>query len=79
MLVPSSDYNRKGTRASALRFDLMARILLHDEHEHESWHLTAVLPTCTVLPCTDKTSRRYACETNPDNLLVPICLRPEHD
>jgi hypothetical protein len=48
MLVPSSDYNRKGTRASALRFDLMARILLHDEHEHESWHLTAVLPTCTV-------------------------------
>ena len=27
---------------------LMARILLHDDHEHGSWHLTAVLPTCTV-------------------------------
>jgi len=51
---------------TAPRFDLMARILLHDEHEYGSWYLTTVLPTCTVTALrTDKTSRRYACETTP--------------
>ena len=74
MLVPSSDYDRKGTRASALRFDLMARILLHDDYEHGSWHLTAVLPELAPYYPPNKTLRRYACETNLDNLLVPIRL-----
>ena len=35
---------------TALRFDLMARILLLHEHEHGSWYLTTVLPTCTYCP-----------------------------
>ena len=46
----------------------MARILLHDEHEHEhgSWHLTAVLPELAPYrSASDKTLRRCACETNP--------------
>ena len=74
MLVPSSDYDRKGTRVSALRFNLMARILLYDDYEHGSWYLTTVLPELAPYCLPNKTSRRYACETNLDNLLVPIRL-----
>jgi hypothetical protein len=53
---------------TALRFDLIASILLlyEYEHEHGSWHLTAVLPELApYCSATDKTSRRYACDTNP--------------
>ncbi|OCK94233.1 uncharacterized protein K441DRAFT_660555, partial [Cenococcum geophilum 1.58] len=56
----------------------MARILLHDEHEHGSWYLTTVLPTCTHCPTyrqdlapirlrndPNNPSCRYAYETTP--------------
>ena len=52
----------------------MARILLHDDYEHGSWHLTAVLPTRTLLPCTRQDLALLRLRNEPDNLLVPIRL-----
>jgi hypothetical protein len=51
----------------------MARILLYNEHEHGSWHLTAVLPTYTITalqptrPRADTPATLIAC-----TLLLPI-------
>jgi hypothetical protein len=70
-------HDRKGTRASTLRFDLMARILLHNDHEHGSWHLTAVLPTYTVTTLQPTRPRAATPTKRTPISLVPIRLRSD--
>ncbi|OCK98775.1 uncharacterized protein K441DRAFT_654085, partial [Cenococcum geophilum 1.58] len=52
---------------TAPRFNLMARILLHDEHEHGSWYLTTVLPTCTHCPTYRQDLAPIRLRNDPDN------------
>ncbi|OCK92046.1 uncharacterized protein K441DRAFT_663740 [Cenococcum geophilum 1.58] len=65
----------------------MARILLHDEHEHGSWYLTTVLPTCTHCPTYRQDLAPIRLRNDPDNPscryaydpIACIVLLPEHD
>ncbi|OCK98624.1 uncharacterized protein K441DRAFT_653879 [Cenococcum geophilum 1.58] len=56
---------------TAPRFDLMACILLLHEHKHEhgSWYLTTVLPTCTYCPTYRQDLAPLRLRNEPDNLL----------
>jgi len=55
---------------TAPRFNLMARILLHNEHEYGSWYLTTVLPTCTYCPTYRQDLAPIRLRNDPNN---PSC------
>jgi len=54
----------------------MARILLHDDHDHELAPYCCPTGARTLLP-TDKTSRRYACDTNPITCSCRYAYEPD--
>jgi len=55
---------------TAPQFDLIARILLHNEHEHGSWYLTTVLLTCTHCPTYRQDLAPIRLRNDPNN---PSC------